>query len=170
MIEEHWPQALEFTESIAYQLDSLATGRCRDGKPWGVAHPRSRPSVFLTFERVHLANPDDEGPSRGTPAHAFDPRWSANASRRQIPRRPWIVENHVMRSVVTALIAPPGMGKTQWIASFALAVATGRADILATPIKERARGLVLESGRRLRRNRPALCKAVRAHWRLMTPS
>jgi predicted transcriptional regulator len=55
LIDEHWAEALAVTDDIAEQLDSLAEGRCRDGKPWGVAHPRNfaaQPKVAAPLKRT----------------------------------------------------------------------------------------------------------------------
>jgi len=138
LIEEHWPQAPEVTERIDYQIDNLATNRAKAGKKWGVAHPRSRPSVYETFKRVYLSRREDEGPGNDNRA-PLEPRPIVAPSRKRIPRRPWVVDGLAVRRLVTALIAPPGMGKTQWLASLATAVATSRGDVLGAEIIERTK-------------------------------
>jgi AAA domain/Bifunctional DNA primase/polymerase, N-terminal len=140
LIEEHWPEAANVTEDIAYHISNLASSRLKDpAKLWGIDHPRRRPSVYLTFERVELRRRVDEGPTIGTAGAGLAPRAIVAPSTRRIPKRPWLILGYIAREIVTALIAPGGIGKTQWTASVAVAVVTGRQDILDLPIKEKTK-------------------------------
>ncbi len=143
LFQEHWPPYYDLAEDedIEYQLTNLANTRIRAGKQWGINHPRARPSVYLTFERVQL-DPAAMGPrSSNDNASGADlaPSYFINPSQVRVPPRKWLVDGYVARKFVAGLISPAGMGKTSFIAAFAAAVATGRADVLDLAIKQRSR-------------------------------
>lgn len=94
----------------------------------GVKHP------MADFEVVELEQPESAAPKpawpHATPLAPFDPVG--------LPHRRWIIGNTFARSFASAIIAPGGTGKTQFIVQAALAVATGRGDIVGRPVIERA--------------------------------
>jgi hypothetical protein len=47
-----------------------------------------------------------------------------------LPRRPWVWGRWLLRETVTAIVAPGGVGKSSFVASMMLALASGREDIL----------------------------------------
>lgn len=49
---------------------------------------------------------------------------------RTLPRRPWVWGRWLLRETVTAIVAPGGVGKSSFVASMMLALASGRQDIL----------------------------------------
>src|SRR5208282_3055736 len=63
----------------------------------------------------------------------------ALSAKRPISPRQWIVEGVAARGFVTSLIADRGVGKTQLLASLALAVATDRGSIVGMSVSERTR-------------------------------
>ncbi len=99
-------------------------------------HGLSAPGVkspMADFEVELLAQPEAAGPK---------PEWPmAEPARRRdpaaIPPRRWIVGNTFARNFTSGIIAPGGMGKTQFAIQAALAVATGRGDIIGRPVIER---------------------------------
>lgn len=54
-----------------------------------------------------------------------------------IPPREWIVKGILARGYVTALVAPSGSGKTQWLAQLSLAIASGRGEVAGVEIVEK---------------------------------
>jgi hypothetical protein len=117
----HPPQGAEFWElkaSNAYRHGQSAPG---------ISH------AMADFEVVELEQPEAAGPK---------PDWPmAEPARRRdpsvIPPRRWIVGNTFVRNFTSAIIAPGGMGKTQFAIQAALAVATGRGDLIGRPVIER---------------------------------
>jgi hypothetical protein len=72
---------------------------------------------------------NDDGSRVATPT-----RIKANPFRwpdaRTLPRRPWVWGRWLLRETVTAIVAPGGVGKSSFVASMMLALASGRQDIL----------------------------------------
>lgn len=56
-----------------------------------------------------------------------------------IPKRDWIADGLLATTFVTGVVAPGGVGKTTFVILMALALATGRQDMLGWTIKRRAR-------------------------------
>ncbi len=54
-------------------------------------------------------------------------RWPDN---RTLPRRPWVWGRWLLLNTVTAIVAPGGVGKSSFVASMLLSLATGRQDLL----------------------------------------
>jgi AAA domain len=54
-------------------------------------------------------------------------RWP---NAKTLPRRPWVWGRWLLRETVTAVVAPGGVGKSSFVASMMLALASGREDIL----------------------------------------
>lgn len=123
ILSAHYPHApLEYGYALA-QVESLAKGR---QSPLGVEHPLARAS-HLAFERAKLANWQDEGPSRKSDWPDF--RWAREHDHDALEDRRWVVKDFLCRGVCTALISPPGVGKTTFVMGLLYAVATGRKDI-----------------------------------------
>lgn len=119
--KSHPPQGAEFWEVKA--ANAYQHGRSAPG----VLHP------MADFEVVELEQPASAGPKPDWPV-AEPPRRRDPA---QIPARRWIVGNTFARNFTSGIIAPGGMGKTQFAIQVALAVATGRSDIIGRPVLER---------------------------------
>jgi RecA-family ATPase len=56
-----------------------------------------------------------------------------------IPKREWLVEGVFARGFVTLINAPPGSGKTQWLAQLLLSVTHNRPDVGGFPVVEPTR-------------------------------
>ncbi len=65
---------------------------------------------------------------RGRPKIEASPfRWPNN---RTLPRRPWVWGRWLLLNTVTAIVAPGGVGKSSFVASMLLSLASGRQDLL----------------------------------------
>ncbi|WP_336812446.1 AAA family ATPase [Bosea sp. MMO-172] len=93
----------------------------------GVASPAAEFDV-IELEQPSATSALADWPS-ATPLTPFDPV--------ALPRRQWIVRNTFGRRFTSAIIAPGGMGKTQFILQTAIAVAAGRSDIIGRKVIER---------------------------------
>lgn len=93
----------------------------------GVANPLAEFDV-VELEQLDGGSASGDWPS-ATPLTPFDPV--------ALPRRQWIVRNTFGRRFTSAIIAPGGMGKTQFILQTAIAVAAGRGDIIGRTVIER---------------------------------
>ena len=51
-----------------------------------------------------------------------------------LPRRPWVFGRWLLRSTVSAIVAPGGVGKSSFVASMLLALASGRQEILGKTV------------------------------------
>jgi hypothetical protein len=58
-------------------------------------------------------------------------RWP---DHRTLPRRPWVWGRWLLRETVTAIVAPGGVGKSSFVASMILSLASGRQDILGKTV------------------------------------
>ncbi|MBW6528722.1 helicase RepA family protein [Sphingomonas sp. RHCKR7] len=58
-------------------------------------------------------------------------RWP---DHRTLPRRPWVWGRWLLRSTVSAIVAPGGVGKSSFVASMLLSLASGREDILGKTV------------------------------------
>lgn len=58
-------------------------------------------------------------------------RWP---DHRSLPRRPWVWGRWLLLSTVSAIVAPGGVGKSSFVASMLLSLASGRADILGKTV------------------------------------
>lgn len=68
---------------------------------------------------------------RASPADLKDPQ--------AIPKRNWIVRGLLSSTFLTGVIAPGGLGKTNFALALVLSVVTGRSEISGFPIKERTK-------------------------------
>jgi hypothetical protein len=73
------------------------------------------------------------------PAAAAEPvKISASPFRwpdhRTLPRRPWVWGRWLLLSTVSAIVAPGGVGKSSFVASMLLSLASGRQDILGKTV------------------------------------
>lgn len=68
--------------------------------------------------------------------------WVGPFDARNIPQRQFVLGRSVAKQHVTALISPPGVGKTTFLLMAAVAVATGRDDITGFTVGERTRVLL----------------------------
>lgn len=71
--------------------------------------------------------------STGEPAtvSATPFRWP---DQRDLPRRPWVWGRWLLRNTVSAIVAPGGVGKSSFVASMLLSLASGRQDILGKTV------------------------------------
>ncbi|USU09989.1 helicase RepA family protein [Sphingomonadaceae bacterium OTU29MARTA1] len=53
---------------------------------------------------------------------------------RTLPRRPWVWGRWLLRSTVTAIVAPGGVGKSSFVGSMLLSLASAREDILGKTV------------------------------------
>lgn len=58
-------------------------------------------------------------------------RWP---DHRSLPRRPWVWGRWLLLSTVSAIVAPGGVGKSSFVASMLLSLASGRQDILGKTV------------------------------------
>ena len=58
-------------------------------------------------------------------------RWP---DHRTLPRRPWVWGRWLLRSTVSAIVAPGGVGKSSFVASMLLSLASGRQEILGKTV------------------------------------
>lgn len=58
-------------------------------------------------------------------------RWP---DQRSLPRRPWVWGRWLLRGTVSAIVAPGGVGKSSFVASMLLSLASGRQDILGKTV------------------------------------
>jgi len=68
--------------------------------------------------------------------------WVEEFDAGNIPQRRFVLGRFTARQHVTALISPPGVGKTTFLLMIAVAVATGRDDITGFTVGERTRVLL----------------------------
>jgi hypothetical protein len=69
-------------------------------------------------------------------------RWVEPFDANSIPRREFIFGHFVAKHYLTALISPPGVGKTTFLIMMAVAVVTGRSDITGFKVHHRCRVLL----------------------------
>lgn len=114
-----------YTQDLERDLGSIVAGRMRDGKVWGSAHPRARPSVYATFERVALLDVSHERPRDEKAGEALE--WtSAAALQDKTPApRAWLVPDLIPERTVTLLSGDGGVGKSLLAMQLATAVASG---------------------------------------------
>lgn len=82
---------------------------------------------------------DAAEPFVGAPAPAADAvkivaspfRWPDN---RSLPRRPWVWGRWLLRSTVSAIVAPGGIGKSSFVASMLLSLASGKQELLGKTV------------------------------------
>ena len=58
-------------------------------------------------------------------------RWP---DHRTLPRRPWVWGRWLLRSTVSAIVAPGGVGKSSFVASMLLSLASGRQELLGKTV------------------------------------
>lgn len=58
-------------------------------------------------------------------------RWP---NHRTLPRRPWVWGRWLLRSTVSAIVAPGGVGKSSFVASMLLSLASGRQEMLGKTV------------------------------------
>lgn len=79
----------------------------------------SAASILQSFDRPEIVSVPVQAPTvSATPYRWRDPR--------SIPSRPWVYGRWLLRGTVTAVVAPGGVGKSSFMASTALALASGR--------------------------------------------
>ncbi|MCK1612509.1 MULTISPECIES: AAA family ATPase [unclassified Bradyrhizobium] len=65
--------------------------------------------------------------------------WVASFDVNELPKREFCVGRFVAKQYVSALVSPPGVGKTTFLLMMAVAVATGRSEIVGFDIPKRER-------------------------------
>lgn len=149
--------AAAYTQDLERDLGSIVAGRMRDGKAWGVDHPRARPSVYATFERVALLDVAHERPRGAGPGSisgsifALD-CYAAEGTDADNPLVPDLLD---LNSVV-AFYGPSNVGKSFAGASLAYAVATGGQWAGRAAVRGLAVYIAYEGARRFRRRLAAL--------------
>jgi hypothetical protein len=66
-------------------------------------------------------------------------KWAERREASSIPKRRFVIGRLAARNYLTALISPPGVGKTTFLLMVAVAVVTGRSDITGFKVHERTR-------------------------------
>ncbi|MGY4483336.1 hypothetical protein ACVWWR_002527 [Bradyrhizobium sp. LM3.2] len=70
---------------------------------------------------------------------AFAANWVDSFDVNELPKREFCVGRFVAKQYVSALVSPPGVGKTTFLLMMAVAVATGRSEIVGFDIPKRER-------------------------------
>ncbi|UUX99441.1 AAA family ATPase [Sphingomonas sp. J315] len=87
------------------------------------------PSLQARFE---TAEPFAASPSAEPVKITASPfRWP---DHRTLPRRPWVWGRWLLRSTVSAIVAPGGVGKSSFVASMLLSLASGRQEMLGKTV------------------------------------
>ena len=83
-------------------------------------------------ERFEAAEPFASSPAAAPVTIAASPfRWP---DHRTLPRRPWVWGRWLLLGTVTAFVAPGGVGKSSFVASMLLSLASGRDEILGKTV------------------------------------
>lgn len=118
---EHWNEQKAQPPWMPHELESKIENAYTYGtSPPGVSSARGEFSPVVLDEKANLYAP--------TPFDVDD--------LDDIPPRQWIVKDILARNFVTALIAPSGAGKTQFLSQLALAIASGQGEAVGFEIKE----------------------------------
>lgn len=89
----------------------------------------------------NIPNPTHEVDDRPPPASLrLDMRTSLSVAL--MKRRQFLLGSLAIRGHVTGLVAPPGVGKSSLAIAAAVALATGRSEVIGTPVHERGRAWV----------------------------
>lgn len=156
LIEQHveWFGDL-YTQDLSAELDSVTKGRIRDGKQWGVEHPRAQPSAYAVFEKVALGNAEDEKPKGAGVEYRSVLALECYDMEGSDADNPLVPELLDLNSVV-AFYGPSNVGKSFSGASLAYAVATGGRWGGRETVKGLAVYIAYEGARRFRRRIAAL--------------
>ncbi|MET4328343.1 energy-coupling factor transporter ATP-binding protein EcfA2 [Bradyrhizobium sp. i1.15.2] len=73
------------------------------------------------------------------PSSTLSVNWLAPFDVNELPKREFVVGRFVAKQYVSALISPPGVGKTTFLLMMAVAVVTGRGEILGFDVPRRER-------------------------------
>ncbi|HUQ35197.1 MAG TPA: AAA family ATPase [Aestuariivirga sp.] len=128
MIDEHWNQTKALPPWSLNELGEKIENAYRYAK----AAPHVPGSEFDPIE-IDAPKPTPVVPA-DCPRFVEQPFFDAAA----IPRRQWIVEDVLARGFLTLINAPPGAGKTQWLAQLLLAVTFDRSDMIDYLVREPA--------------------------------
>ena len=82
---------------------------------------------------------DTTSPVEGEVAKPRFGQWVEPFDSTKIPKRAWVLGHLLAQGFVTGLVAPSGAGKTTLEIQIALAIITGRSDILGMAVKKRCR-------------------------------
>jgi RecA-family ATPase len=104
---DHWPLAHTWTQDLEREVESIVRQRMAIGRAWGCLH---RPSVYLTFDVVRLADPAAMGPR--APDDGFDVFSIAELGDEDPPDREWIVPDVIPSRTVTLFMGNGGVGKS----------------------------------------------------------
>lgn len=103
-------------------IEETARNAYRYGKrPIGANSPAAE------FEPVEAPAEAADGPGDAAPPV---PRFRPFRFSPTLGPRPWLIPNLILRRSLTGFVAEPGAGKSTWTLSLAVAIATGRLDIL----------------------------------------
>ena len=126
LMSEHWNETKAVPPWSLDELEHKVENAYRYAK--GVPHVPG--SEFDTVE-IDVPEPSPVVPA-DCPRFVEQPFFDAAA----IPRRQWIVEDVLARGFLTLVNAPPGAGKTQWLAQLLLAVTFDRSDMVDYVVRE----------------------------------
>jgi hypothetical protein len=127
------------SDELAGRVDSAAVSRQNARGVIGTSNGLNPVEVDESKHPAKAKSKSDEGKKDGnetdeplaTPYAPKDPT--------TIPPREWLMLGMLCRRNLSILAGPPGVAKTQLLLTVALALVTGRGDILGLPVKKRCR-------------------------------
>lgn len=139
LLDEHWNRAPEEggRADPPWNLDELEV-KVRNGYAYAHNQPGCDAPVDPQEEFDAVEIPDSFIKVSSKDAW-LDPKPVEELDPETIPDREWIVKGLLVRENVSILVAPPSAGKTQLLATTAIAVASGKSEVLGLDVVERTR-------------------------------
>jgi len=119
LMSEHWESA-SIMDSVDELMGCVANAYSYATGAWGGM------SGLSEFDDVSEFLKGQEKTTFGEWIRPFDPT--------QIPKRAWVLGEFLAKGYLTALVAPPGAGKTTLEITMAVALAAGRSDVVGMPV------------------------------------
>lgn len=139
LMDEHWNNAPDDggRADPPWDLDELEV-KVRNGYAYAHNQPGCDAPVDAQEEFDVVEIPDGFIKVPGKDAW-LNPKPVEELDPETIPDREWIVKGLLVRENVSILVAPPSAGKTQLLATAAIAVASGKSEVLGLDVVERTR-------------------------------